>query len=196
MSCLVPLGCGALFLPALLSIGAWAVFQGLSGNTTIYLYHSDNEAMSVDVDGVEVARLTVPGAYPVRVAGGDHALVLRGARGEQRFSLLRTSGLDEHLLPTDPDICFVDLDVSGALYKPGIPFLPASGTACAGALDLARRVSVYDRFPVEVESPHFRVDELPTTIDLGTPVFLLVPVACAEATSARPGELLRRALGC
>jgi hypothetical protein len=152
--------------------------------------------MRAEVDGVEVARLDAPGVYPVKVPGGDHTVVLRGASDEQRFSLSRTSGLDEHLLPTDPDVCFVDLEVSAALYQPGVPFFAASGTACGGALDLARRVSVYDQFPVEVRDPHFHADELPTTIDLGTGVFLLVPVACAEAADARPEELLRRALGC
>lgn len=196
LSCLLPLGCLALTGMSTVVVVVVAILMGLYGKGTIYVYSTDGAPVTVEVDGAEVARIAAPGPTAVKLSHGDHEVMLRRSDGETTFQLFGSNGLTSYVVPTDSGVCFVELEVNGALYQPGSIFGGDPGTLCTDDLDLATLVTVYDRFPAEMDRPAFSLGELPEQVDLGTAVFLTLPVACSEARRARPGELLRRLLGC
>jgi len=169
----------------------YAVGKGVFGKATIFVFHEGSESVEVWVDGALDTHITAPGITEVRLDRGDHRLELRGSQ-EQAWELPGMNGLDDYLVPTDPQTCFAVIDVTFALYEAGAP----DGDLCQEDMRSADIIDTYRTFPREVGRPTFEVEDLPDRISSGTAVFLTLPLPCDAPDEPAGEELLRAHLGC
>lgn len=169
--------------------GVVAIWMAVFGEASIYLYHQSSEPIEVWVDGALDTAITSAGVTVVRLSRGDHQMEIRGAT-KQAWDLPGMNGLDDYLIPTDPETCFAVVDVTYALYEYSEPEVDI----CKMDLDDARIIDTYRGFPMEVGGPKFTVDELPERSS--SVEFLTLPVRCDVIEAASGGALLRRHLGC
>lgn len=169
--------------------GGYAIWQGMFGEATIYLYHQQHETVQLWVDGSLSMELTEPGVTEVRLSHGDHTMELRGTM-TQTFDLPRMNGLDDLLIPTDPGTCFVSVDVTNALYGSEDPDI------CASDLSSARLTCTYEHFPRGVGRPRFTLDDLPDSAASVRLVFMTLPVPCDEMVGITGESVLQDYLGC
>jgi len=169
--------------------GAYAIWQGMFGEATIYLYHQQHETVQLWVDGSPSMELTEPGVTEVRLSKGDHTMELRGTIN-QTFDLPGMNGLGDWLIPTDPGTCFVLVDVTNALYGSEEP------DNCASDLSSARLTCTYKHFPHGVGGPRFTLDDLPESASDARLVFMTLPVPCDDRVGITGESVLRDYLGC
>ena len=169
--------------------GAYAIWQGMFGEATIYLYHRTTEPVEVWLDGDLSMELTAPGATEVRLDKGDHTMELRGTT-TQTFDLPGMNGLGDWLIPTDPGTCFVLVDVTHALVGSEEP------DPCRADLSSARLTCTYERFPHGVGRPRFTLEDLPDSASDARLVFMTLPVACDPMGGITGESVLRDYLGC
>ncbi|MCB9742113.1 MAG: hypothetical protein H6741_00600 [Alphaproteobacteria bacterium] len=183
-------------LMALSFVGGVLVFLylGLFAEPSFYVHHLGPQPATVLVDGVLLAELPGTGVTEIKVPRGEHELEILVGEERQRWHLERVNGLDDQLLPTDPDTCFAVVDVSWALYGQRARH-PDAGL-CDADFSQARITCTYEGFPMEVGGPRFTLDALPEQRSLSTLVTLTLPVPCAELDLIDASALLRAAVGC
>jgi len=184
---------GALGVAALIplsfcgGVGAF-VYGGLVADAPVFVHHDGVGEVTVWVDGEAVAHLAEAGGTLLYVPRGDRVVEVTGAR-ERRWVLDGANGLDEWLLPTNPDLCFAVVDVGRAQR--------GAGDVDCAALDATRVTCIYRRFPKrELGSfPIFAAKDLPApgSRRLNT-VWLAVP--CHELHDVDSAVLLAEHLGC
>jgi hypothetical protein len=183
------MGVGLAFLllgSLCMGFGVFA-WLGLVADARLYLHHDDAGPITVLVDGEVVAEVDGPGATLLYLVRGDRVVEVMGAR-RGRWELEGVTGLDEWLIRTSPDTCFVVVDVSNALY--------GSEDGDCDDLDSARIMCIYRKFPRrDVGSPTFRSQDLPErqSSSLAT---LTLPVPCGELDEVQASTVLADHLGC
>lgn len=189
---------GMAGLMALSFFGGLLVFLylGLFAEPTFYVHHVGDQPATVLVDGELLAELPGTGVTELKLPRGEHQLDIIVGEERQSWHLERVNGLDDQLLPTDPDTCFAVVDVSWALYEQSSFFSDDSGALCGADFDQARVTCVYEGFPMEVGGPRFTLSELPEQRSMSTLVTLTLALPCAEVDAIDASALLRAAAGC
>ena len=190
-------GCFAVLLCGSVPCGgAFAIGLALFGSADISIHHDGRESIEVWVDGAPHSVVEQAGVSVVGLERGDHHIALHSSQGIQDFDLPRMTGLDDILIPTNPETCFAVLNVSYALYGSSGPFSDPEGDICALDPETVDWISTISEFPAWEANNAYDESELPESIDLGTPVFIALPFACAEEDALNVAELLLAHLGC
>jgi hypothetical protein len=190
-------GCFAVLLCGSVPCGgAFAIGLALFGSADISIHHDGREAIEVWVDGAKHSVVVEPGVSVVELERGDHHIALHSSEGVQDFELPTMTGLDDILIPTNPSTCFVVLNVSYALYGSSGPFSDPEGDVCDLDPDDVDWISTITDFPAWEANNPYSSEDLPASIDLGTPVFLTLPVPCAELETVDVTGVLLDHLAC
>lgn len=166
---------------ALIGVGLGFGYVYLFGDGTLHVVAPSDGALSVEIDGhaVRVER-GEHGKIPVK--HGKHHVKVRvdGSDPVEFADVPFRNGFSEEVVPVDPDQCFVELEVSDAFYGAGDK-LPTVRTRHLGAQPFSLASSTY-----------LRAKELPSSVDEGSTVALLVPMHCddAQLPDAKVLELL------
>lgn len=180
------LGCGAFFGVSMFAGCLGAVGMALFRPADVHIHHDG--PITVEVDGNPL-ELLGSGVDVVELERGDHTLVIDGTT----WDMAGMNGLDDWLIPADEETCFVQLDVSYALYEVASVFDTPGGDLCP--VEDVRVIDRYVDFPRYVAGPNFRLADLPETTG-GNLVFLTLAVPCDEVDEVNGSKVLGRELGC
>jgi len=153
------------------------------GKADLYLHHQGPGPITVLVDGEQVETMNGAGVTHLKLAQGNRRLEVQGTHNET-WDINDVDGFGKYLFSTDPETCFVVVDVGNTLYS--------DEDAC-NRLDRACIICTYDPIPTQnISSPSFAIDELPqersqrrvVTRTVAGPCKNIRRVAAAEALGA------------
>jgi len=154
---------------ALVGAGLGFGYVYLFGDGTLHVVAPSDGGLTVEVDGRSVrVGQGEHGKIPVK-HGKHHVKVQIDGNEPLEFADVPfRNGFSEEVVPVDPDQCFVELEVSDAFYGAGDK-LP----------------TVRNRHPAQpfalASSTYLRAKELPSSVDEGSAVALLVPMHCDDS---------------
>lgn len=149
-------------------------FQYLNGAGTIHVVAEEGRTLELAVNGEVVSpKLSQFGHQKYEIPQGSHEIEVRDpvASTAKKYKVEIDSGFSEFLLPKDDQQCFTRLDVTRRMYsaKGGMPEIKEKWTKIE---------------PIDLPGTnYFHEEETPKSIKEKTKVHLVLPIACASATS-------------
>lgn len=198
IGCLAPVVLTIVVLLCAIPVVGYQVAFG-SAELVVYRAPAEPEPGRVYFDGVYQGILG-PGFTRFVVPNGSREVAIETSAGRTHtWTLDHATGLDEYLATTDAATCFVEVDVTAALYRTGaVGSTFGTPGICAFEDERIRVIDRFSRFPMEMSgvSAEYSLDDLPDEIESGHHVYVIYPAPCASMESVSGAALLRADLGC